>query len=208
MEWLNQLKHIIDPSTLVNLGYVAIGAIIFAESGLLVGFLFPGDSLLILAGVAAAAGKLQILPLIILVFLAAFLGDQVGYWTGKKFGKAIFSRKNSRFFHPGYVTQSEDFFAKHGHKTIILARFVPIVRTFTPILAGVGSMHYKTFITYNFIGALLWGVGVTSLGYIVGKSIPADILEKYIYAFVGVIIVLSIIPAYKHIVAARQSKKL
>jgi membrane-associated protein len=154
-------------------GLVVLGAIVFAESGLLAGFFLPGDSLLFFAGfLASEAGgeHLPALPWVALTcVVAAILGDQVGYMIGTKLGPALFKRDESRFFHPQNVAKAEAFFAKHGSKTIILARFVPIVRTFVPTVAGASKMHYRTFVTYNVIGGILWGAGVTSLGYFLGE---------------------------------------
>ncbi len=136
----------------------------FAESGLLIGFFLPGDSLLFIAGFlssTAGGNRLPPLPVVVLcVVLAAFIGDQVGYWFGKKVGPSLFDRPKSRLFNPDNVVKAHGFFEKYGPKTIVLARFVPIVRTFAPIVAGVGTMKYRTFVTYNIIGAVLWGVGV------------------------------------------------
>lgn len=154
-------------------GLVVLGAIVFAESGLLAGFFLPGDSLLFFAGfLSSEAGgeHLPALPWVALTcVVAAIVGDQVGYMIGTKLGPALFKRDESRFFHPQNVAKAEAFFAKHGSKTIILARFVPIVRTFVPTVAGASKMHYRTFVTYNVIGGILWGAGVTSLGYFLGE---------------------------------------
>ena len=204
MEFLQQIKHFIDPNTLISFGYWVLAFIVFAESGLFFGFFLPGDSLLMVAGIAAAAGTFKIGPLVLILFISAFLGDQVGYWSGSRFGRAIF-KENSRFFNMKYVLESEKFFAKHGPKAIILARFVPVIRTFTPILAGVGKMHYKTFVLYNLIGAFLWGVGVTYVGYLMGSKIPN--IEKYVHYIIFGVIALSIIPAYHHWHTARKGKK-
>lgn len=154
-------------------GLVVLGAIVFAESGLLAGFFLPGDSLLFFAGfLSSEAGgeHLPALPWVALTcVVAAIVGDQVGYVIGTKLGPALFKREESRFFHPQNVAKAEAFFAKHGSKTIILARFVPIVRTFVPTVAGASKMHYRTFVTYNVVGGILWGAGVTSLGYFLGE---------------------------------------
>jgi membrane-associated protein len=202
MDVVHQIKAVINPEALVQLGYLAIFLIIFAESGLFFGFFLPGDSLLILAGVAAAAGNFNIFNLIILVFIAAFLGDQVGYWMGNRFGRRLFAREDSKIFKKHYVEESEAFFAKHGHKAIVLARFVPIVRTFTPVLAGIGSMPYSVFFAYNLVGALLWGMGITLAGYFLANSIPD--LEHYLNYIIGAIILISILPVVKHVLSARK----
>src|SRR3989344_1603816 len=153
-------------------GYLGLGAIIFAESGLLVGFFLPGDSLLFTAGFLASQGYLAIVPLIILLFIAAVSGDAVGYLFGKKVGPRIFSRPESFWFRPTHVEKTKTFFDRYGPKTILLSRFLPVVRTFAPIMAGVGGMRYRVFATYNAVGALLWACGLTLLGYLFGQSVP------------------------------------
>jgi membrane-associated protein len=204
MELLHTIKEAIDPHTLIQFGYLGLFLIVFAESGLFFGFFLPGDSLLLVAGVAAAAGTFDIRYLVPLIFIAAFLGDQVGYWMGYRFGRALFNREESWLFRKEHVKQSEEFFAKHGNKTIILGRFVPIVRTFAPILAGIGNMPYKTFVTYNFIGAVLWGIGVTLIGYLLGNSVPN--IEKYLHYIVGVIILASFVPVIMHLRGEKKHK--
>ena len=181
---------------LKNGGLALLGLIVFAESGMLVGFFFPGDSLLFIAGFLASdagAHKLPALPwVIITVVAAAIIGDQVGYLIGRKLGPKLFNRENSRLLNPRNVDKTQTFFEHHGPKTIILARFVPVVRTFTPILAGVGKMHYRRFVTFNVIGGLLWSVGVIMLGYWFGNV--AFIKNNIEIVLIG-IVVLSIIPA-------------
>jgi len=203
MHLLSEIKSIINPSTLVHLGYLAITLIIFAESGLFFGFFLPGDSLLILAGVAAATGYYKIGVLILLIFVAAFLGDQLGYWLGRLYGRKLFSRQDSLLFKKQYVTDSEAFFAKYGRKTIILARFMPVIRTFTPVLAGIGQMDYPIYLVFDLIGAALWGAGVTYVGYLLGTKIPH--LDKYITYIVIAIIVVSLLPVINHL--AKNAKK-
>jgi membrane-associated protein len=160
-------------------GLAILAAIVFAESGLLVGFFLPGDSLLFIAGfLTSAAGpaalsvkpdSLPSLPLVaVVVVLAAIIGDQVGYMFGRKVGPSLFQREESRLFKPSHVTKAHDFMDKHGSKTIVMARFVPIVRTFAPIVAGVSNMQYRTFVTYNIVGGIVWGAGLTTLGHYLG----------------------------------------
>ncbi|CAB4589527.1 unannotated protein [freshwater metagenome] len=160
-------------------GLAILAAIVFAESGLLVGFFLPGDSLLFIAGfLTSAAGpaalsvkpdSLPSLPLVaVVVVLAAVIGDQVGYMFGRKVGPSLFQREESRLFKPSHVTKAHDFMDKHGSKTIVMARFVPIVRTFAPIVAGVSNMRYRTFVTYNIVGGIVWGAGLTTLGHYLG----------------------------------------
>jgi len=176
---------------------IGLIAIIFAESGLLIGFFLPGDSLLFIAGLIAAGGsdlKVSLSLPVILVgcAIAAIAGDQVGYAFGKKVGPALFNKPDSKIFKQQYVRQADAFFDRHGSKAIVLARFVPIVRTFTPILAGVGKMHYRRFVVFNVIGGLVWTVGVIMLGYWFGNV--AFIKNNIEIVLIG-IVVLSIIPA-------------
>jgi membrane-associated protein len=160
-------------------GLAILATIVFAESGLLVGFFLPGDSLLFIAGfLTSSAGpaalsvkpdSLPSLPLVaIVVVLAAIIGDQVGYMFGRKVGPSLFQREESRLFKPSHVSKARSFMDKHGSKTIVMARFVPIVRTFAPIVAGVSNMQYRTFVTYNIVGGIVWGAGLTTLGHYLG----------------------------------------
>ncbi|HJR86680.1 MAG TPA: VTT domain-containing protein [Acidimicrobiia bacterium] len=183
----------LDPrDLLVTFGTIGLFLIVFAESGLFFGFFLPGDSLLFTAGLFAAQGTLN-LPLILVgCFIAAVAGDQVGYVFGQRVGPALFKRPDSKLFKQEYVERARAFFEKHGPKTIVLARFVPIVRTFAPILAGVGRMQYRTFVSYNLIGGFLWAVGVTLLGYWLGNLIPD--IDAYLLPIIAVIIALSFIP--------------
>jgi membrane-associated protein len=185
----------LDPrDLLVTFGTIGLFLIVFAESGLFFGFFLPGDSLLFTAGLFAAQGILN-LPLILIgCFVAAVAGDQVGYVFGQRVGPALFRRPDSRLFKQEYVTRAQAFFEKHGPKTIVLARFVPIVRTFAPILAGVGSMRYRTFVSYNLIGGFLWAVGVTLLGYALGELIPD--IDAYLLPIIAVIIAISLTPVF------------
>jgi membrane-associated protein len=151
-----------------TIGYVGVFAIVFAESGLFFGFFFPGDSLLLTAGLLASRGFLDYWILMPGVFIAAVLGDNVGYWFGNKVGPPIFNRPNSRFFKRKNLLKAKEFYDKYGAITITAARFMPFIRTFAPIVAGAVSMNYRTFIIFNFLGAVLWGIGVTTLGYVLG----------------------------------------
>ncbi len=176
-------------------GYLGLFGIVFAETGLLVGFFLPGDSLLFTAGILAAEGYLNIWLLSIVLLGAAIIGDSVGYAIGKKLGPKIFNKENSLLFNKAHITRAQNFFEKHGPKTIIIARFIPIIRTFAPTIAGVGKMHYGKFITYNIIGAITWVVSVTWLGYWLGLKI--DNIESYIVPIAGLIILISISPYIK-----------
>jgi membrane-associated protein len=172
---------------------VGLFLIIFAETGLLIGFFLPGDSLLFTAGILASQGNLNIAVIALGCFLAAVIGDQVGYTIGHRAGPPLFRRPDSRFFKQRYVDRTKEFFDKHGPKTILLARFVPIVRTFAPVLAGVGEMNRRTFTTYNVIGGFIWGIGVTVAGYLLGEAIGSDI-DKYLLPIIAVVIALSLLP--------------
>lgn len=182
-------------------------AIVFAESGLFFGFFLPGDSLLFTAGVLASQGFMNIYILTIGCFIAAVLGDSVGYWFGHHYGRKLFTRTDSFFFNKDHLVKAEKFYEKHGKKTIILARFVPAVRTFAPIVAGMANMHYDTFISYNVVGGFLWAVGMTLGGYFLGSLIPADKVDHYLLPIVGTIIVLSLIPAVWHVVQEKYASK-
>lgn len=195
-------------STLSGLGGPAclalVMAIVFAESGLLAGFFLPGDSLLFSAGVLVAADTIQVaLPVLAVgVVLAAFLGDQVGYLIGRRAGPRVFTRPDSRLFSQAHALRAHDFFAKHGPKAVILARFVPVVRTFTPTVAGVGRMSYRSFVLYNAIGASLWGVGMLIAGFALGGvSVVADNVEIMTLG----VVVLSLVPALVSVRRARRS---
>lgn len=184
-------------------GVALLALIVFAESGLFVGFFLPGDSLLFLAGFLssdAAGNILPPLPIVgVVVFVAAVSGDQVGYWFGVRVGPALFDRPRSRLFNPEHVVKAHAFYEKYGAKTIVLARFVPIVRTFAPIVAGVGSMPYRTFVTYNLVGGALWGFGVTTLGYFLGQiPLVEDNIELGLILIVGLSVLPMVIEYLKH----------
>lgn len=195
------MEHLID--LIIAAGYVALFATIFAESGLFFGFFLPGDSLLFTAGLFAARGDLNIAWVCIGCFIAAVLGDQVGYWFGAKVGKRLYNRPDSVFFKKEHIEKTKEFYAKHGKKTLILARFAPIIRTFAPIVAGIAEMHYGTFVRYNIVGAFLWAVCVPILGYYLGKQIPD--IDRYLLPIIAVIIIVSFIPAIKHLLDSRRS---
>lgn len=199
--------HLNLPELIKSLGYFGVWAIVFAESGLLVGFFLPGDSLLFTAGFIASQGYLNIFVLIFGSFACAVLGDNVGYATGYKFGRRLFQKEDNWFFHKKNLKKTQSFYDKHGKKTLVLARFMPIVRTFAPIVAGIGSMHYRTFMSYNLIGGFLWTVGITMLGFSLGKSIPAEQVDKYLLPIIIGIIVISIVPSIIHLIQDNRSKK-
>ena len=188
-------------------GEIVLWFIIFAETGLLIGFFLPGDSLLFTAGILAGQGKLDIAMVVIGCFIAAVIGDQVGFTIGQRLGPRLFRKPDSKLFQQEYVERTKQFFEKHGPKTIILARFVPIVRTFAPTLAGVGEMPRRTFLRYNVIGAFLWAVGLTMLGYALGDVIGKDI-DTYLLPIIAVIILISLIPPFLEWRKARKIKQL
>ncbi len=174
-------------------GYLGLALVVFAESGLFFGFLFPGDSLLFTAGFLASQGYFSIGILVPLLFLSAILGDQFGYAFGRRVGPALFRREDSRFFKRSHLERAHVFYKEHGASTIVLARFVPVVRTFAPIVAGASRMHYGTFLIYNLLGGVPWAVGLTLAGYVFGNIIPNP--DHYVLPVVLVIIVLSMLPA-------------
>lgn len=199
----------LDPEHLIDVfGLIGVWLIVFAESGLLVGFFLPGDSLLFTAGFFASAPSsidealhLPLVPLLIGLPIAAIGGDQVGYLFGRRVGPALFRRPDSRFFKQQNVDKARAYFDKHGAKTIVLARFVPIVRTFAPIVAGVSGMHYRTFVTFNVVGGLLWSVGVTLLGYFLGQ---VDVIEDNLEVAILVVVGISLLPIAIEVLRARR----
>lgn len=187
-------------------GYFVLVVIVFAETGLLAGFFLPGDSLLVTAGVISAVdGTLNIWILNLLLCAAAILGDTTGYWIGHCLGPKIFSREDSFFFHKDHLVRTQKFYDKYGAKTIVIARFVPIVRTFAPTVAGVGQMRYTRFLAYNVIGGIGWVMSMTLAGYFLGRSIPN--IEKQIHWVIAIVIFLSFIPIIKEWLEHRTSKK-
>lgn len=175
-----------------TIGYVGLFAVVFAETGLFLGFFFPGDSLLFVAGVLAAQGFFSLPLLLVILFIAAFTGNMVGYWFGAYVGPKLFSREDSFLFRKSHILKARAFYERYGGKTIILARFIPIVRTFAPIVAGVARMPYGAFTFFNFIGALLWSVGLTLAAYYLGSLI--ENIDRYLLPIIVLIIGLSILP--------------
>ena len=194
LEQLTELFHAIyNVEGLITWGGLAIIClIVFVETGLFFGFFLPGDSLLVTAGVLAAAGVLNVWSLLIFVTICAIVGDQVGYIIGRRMGPVLFRKKDSLLFKHEHLEKAKSFYEKHGPKTIVLARFIPFVRTFAPPVAGAAHMDYRTFVTYNVLGGILWVFSTVLGGYFLGKLIPD--LEKYLHIVIGVIIVLSFIP--------------
>lgn len=183
-------------------GYLGIFFITFAESGLFIGFFLPGDSLLFTAGFLASQGFLKISTLMVISFLGAVLGDSVGYAFGKNIGPKIFTKEESIFFSKEHLVRAKKFYDAHGPKAIVLARFMPIVRTFAPILAGVGNMHYGTFIFYNVLGGAFWSFGLSGLGYYLGSTIPN--IDRYLLPIIAAIIIASIAPTAIHILKNKE----
>jgi membrane-associated protein len=189
---MNFLPHI-DPLEIIQtLGYLGIFIIILAESGVFIGFFLPGDSLLLTAGLLATQGALSIWLLLVIIPIAAIIGDSIGYSFGRYIGPRLFTKEDSFFFNKKHITRSREFYDKYGARAILLARFMPIVRTFVPIIAGVGQMRYRTFLTYNTVGGFLWADLFLLAGYFLGRAIPN--LENYILPIVIVVIVVSFIP--------------
>ncbi len=181
----------------MTLGTIGVIAIIFVETGLFFGFFLPGDSLLFTAGFLASQGYVSFAGLLVGTFIAAVIGDSVGYAFGKKVGPALFAREDSVIFNKKHIARAQHFYEEHGRKTIILARFMPIIRTFAPIVAGIGGMPYRTFITFNILGAFLWTWGMLWLGYGLGELIPNP--DKYLLPVVIIIVLLSAGPTLFHL---------
>jgi membrane-associated protein len=192
-------------SLIETIGYAGVFGIVFAESGLLFGFFLPGDSLLFTAGFLASQGIFDIWVLSLGCFLAAVFGDTVGYMFGHKVGRRLFHKKESFFFHKDNLQKAEIFYEKHGGKTIILARFLPFIRTFAPIVAGIGNMHYPTFFIYNIVGGLLWGVGLTFTGYYLGRFIPD--VDQYLIPIIFGIIFISLAPSLLPVIGDRERRR-
>lgn len=192
-------------------GIIGVAAIIFAESGLLIGFFLPGDSLLVTAGFLTHQGILDIniAVLAAILFVAAVTGDSVGYAFGHKVGRRLFRKPESLLFKQENIEHAEKFYEKHGSKTIVMARFIPVIRTFAPIVAGIGKMKYRTFLTYNIIGGLLWAVGLSYLGYYAGEWLEQAGIEidKVLLPIIAVIILISVLPPLIHIFKDAERRK-
>lgn len=191
------------PKLIESGGLILIGLMIFAETGLLIGFLFPGDTLLFTAGLFAATGKLHLIPLLITLLVTAIAGYEVGYEIGHRGGKRLFSKKDSVIFKKAYIARAEKFYEKHGGKTIVLARFVPIVRTFAAVVAGMGDMDRKRFFAYNVGGAVPWTIGITMLGYWLGQRVPN--IQNYVEPIMILAIILTFGPPLYHYFKDRKA---
>jgi membrane-associated protein len=205
MEWIKHVIHqLTDAKALVLYGGLsAMTAIVFAETGLMIGFFLPGDSLLFTAGALAAVGGFDLWTLNLLLIAAAILGDTVGYWIGRRAGPALFNKPRSRFFNPAHLRRAHDFYERHGGKTIILARFMPVVRTFAPVVAGMGRMNYPRFVSFNVLGGILWVVSMTSAGYFLGR-IP--VVARHFEVAVLIVVFLSILPGIIAFLRQRRSR--
>lgn len=188
------MPFFLDPEFILRAGYVGLFLVVFAETGLLVGFFLPGDSLLFTAGLLASQGVfgLDIRWVVIGCFIAAVAGNATGYSIGRRFGRSLFRRPESLLFKPEHLQRAEAFFEEHGGKAIVLAQFIPIIRTFTPVVAGIGALPYRRFFAYNVVGAILWAIGVPVAGFYFGRVIPNP--DRYILPIVGLIILISVLP--------------
>jgi membrane-associated protein len=195
----------IEPRDLIEaVGHIGLFFIVFAETGLLIGFFLPGDSLLFTAGFLASQDILNIWLVVPGCFIAAVVGDATGYAIGHRMGRTLFTKPESRLFKPDRLLQAEAFFKKHGGKAIILARFVPFARTFVPVIAGIGTMPYRSFAAYNAVGAVLWAIGLPTAGYFLGKSIPE--VDRYLLPVIALIIFVSLIPPAIEIWRSEQDR--
>ena len=217
MDILHSLRDLLNPGYLIdyllgvlgNYVYLGLWFVVFAETGLAVGFFLPGDSLLVVSGLFAAAGKLNIALVMLAFFLGSVIGDSTGYWTGRMMGHTLFTREDSRIFKPSRVKQAHDFFEKYGVKTIILARFVPIVRTFAPLVIGAAEMPYSRFLPFSIIGGLLWISTMVLAGYFLGGVIEHALgikLEDHIEKVVIVVVVISLLPPLIEWLRHRRNK--
>jgi len=209
MEYLRELyeliKQYLDPKTIAAAGYLVLNAVVFAETGLAAGFFFPGDSLLVVAGLFAAKGDLNITVLLGTLTVSAIIGDAVGYYTGSKLGPHLFKRQESLLFKPSHLRKAHEFYEKYGGKTIIIARFVPFVRTFAPIVAGAAGMTYSKFAAYNVFGGTLWVFSMLLTGYFLGRMIPN--LDQHIEKVVIIVIALSLMPPVIEYLRDRRQKR-
>ena len=203
---MSSIFSFIDPKSIISaFGTLGVIAVIFTETGLFVGFFFPGDSLLFTAGFFASQGYLPLGWLLLGAFIAAVLGDSLGYAIGKKAGPALFSREDSRFFSRKHIARAQHFYEKHGGQTVIMARFIPVIRTFAPVVAGIGSMGYRRFLAFNVIGGLAWTVALLGLGYGFGRIIPDP--DRYILPAAAIIIAISALPALRQLLKKKVASQ-
>ena len=193
------------PSHLISsFGTVGLLVMIFVESGLLVGFFLPGDSLLFTAGLLASQGRLNLAVVMIGSALAAIAGDQVGYGIGRRVGPALFRRPDARLFKRRHLERATAYFDTHGNKTIVLARFIPVIRTFTPTIAGASGMSYRSFVMFNALGGIAWGSGLTIAGYTLGETVPN--VDRYLLPIIALIVVVSAVPAVLEVRRQRHAR--
>lgn len=186
-------------------GIVLVCGIVFVETGLFIGFFLPGDSLLVTAGIFAAAGHLPLGLLLLAVSFCAIVGDQLGYWIGRRAGQALYKREDSLIFKKRHLERAHEFYEKYGGKTIVLARFIPVVRTFAPPVAGAANMNYRKFVSFNVLGGVLWVWSMVLIGYSLGSSMP-NVVDKYLHVIIAVVIFLSILPAIFETLRQRYRK--
>jgi len=186
-------------------GLVGLVAVVFAETGLMVGFFLPGDSLLVTAGLFSAKGDLNIVWLNLALMAAAIAGDATGYWIGRRAGQALYRRPNSFFFRKQHLVKTHEFYEKHGGKTIVIARFVPIIRTFAPVVAGAAEMTYRQFAVYNIAGGIGWVASMTLTGYFLGRAVPD--IDKHIHIVVAIVIFLSLLPGIISIIREKMKSR-
>ncbi len=192
LDYLDPILKLLKPEYVVAGGYALMTAIVFVETGLLIGFCLPGDSLLVTAGIFAARGDLDIVKVNLFLIPAAILGDTLGYWIGYHSGPRLFRRERSLFFNPDHLRAAQAFYERHGGKTIVLARFMPIVRTFAPVVAGMGRMNYRRFLFFNVFGGIGWVTGVSMAGYLLGQIFPGAI--KRLEIIIIIVVFISILP--------------
>jgi membrane-associated protein len=217
LQLIEQLRNLLNPKVIIEtllvkgglFVYVGLILIVFAETGLAVGFFLPGDSLLVVAGLFAATGKLNVAVLLSTLFVAAVLGDGVGYYTGARLGPRLFKREKSLLFRPSHLQKAQAFYEKYGGKTIIIARFVPIIRTFAPIVAGAAKMPYRNFVIYNVAGGFLWVFSMILTGYFLGNLLKSKFgidLDEHIEWVVIIVVLLSLMPPFIEYLKARREK--
>jgi len=218
VDFLHQIKDLLNPKFLIDYMlnlfgvyvYFGLWFVVFAETGLAVGFFLPGDSLLVVSGLFAAAGKLNVALVLLAFFLGSVLGDSTGYWTGRFMGKTLFNRESSRIFKPSRVEKAHAFFEKYGVKTVILARFIPIVRTFAPLVVGAAEMSYAKFLAFSVIGGLLWINSMVLAGYFLGGMVERALnikLEDHVEKVVIVVVAISLLPPLIEYLRHRFGKK-
>lgn len=208
-ELFNQVKQYLDPKTIAGAGYVVLFLVVFAETGLAAGFFLPGDSLLVVAGLFAARGDLNVFILLVSLFVAAVIGDAVGYYSGLKMGPRIFRQEKSLLFRPSHLQKAQGFYEKYGGKTIIIARFVPIIRTFAPIVAGAANMPYRKFVVFNVVGGFLWVFSMILSGYFLGSILKSRFginLDEHIEKVVIIVVALSLLPPIIEYIKSRREK--